>query len=90
MKILGGLKKLFKASYLETRFHPCSLSGSNSFQLWNIIICCVIGLNSQGVEMCNCHVLALSNAHECSFSQVPYLEWEEKITDLSNFVNNET
>ena len=39
--------------------------------------------------MCNCHTFALSDAHEYSFSQVPYLKREEKITDLSNFVNDE-
>ena len=44
---------------------------------------------TQGAEMCNCHMFALSNAHEYSFSQVPYLKREEKITDLSNFVNDE-
>ena len=27
--------------------------------------------------MCNCHMFALSNAREYSFSQVPYLEREE-------------
>ena len=39
--------------------------------------------------MCNCHMFALSVAHEHSFSQVPYLKQEEKITDLSKFVNDE-
>ena len=34
-------------------------------------------------------MFALSDAHEYSFSQVPYLKWEEKKTDLSNFVNDE-
>ena len=34
-------------------------------------------------------MFALSVAHEYSFSQVPYLKWEEKITDLSHFVNDE-
>ena len=34
-------------------------------------------------------MFALSDAHEYSFSQGPYLKQEEKITDLSNFVNDE-
>ena len=34
-------------------------------------------------------MFALSDAHEYSFSQVPYLKWEEKKTNLSNFVNDE-
>ena len=35
-------------------------------------------------------MFALSDARDYSFSQVPYLEREEKITDQSNFVNNVT
>ena len=41
--------------------------------------------NSQGVETCNSHMFALSDAREYSFSKVPYLE-REKITSQSNFV----
>ena len=46
--------------------------------------------NSQGVETCNSHMFALSDARDYSFSKVPYLEREEEITDQSNFVNNVT
>ena len=35
-------------------------------------------------------MFALSDARDYSFSKVPYLEREEKITDQSNFVNNVT
>ena len=35
-------------------------------------------------------MFALFDAREYSFSQVPYLEREEKITDQSNFVNDVT
>ena len=35
-------------------------------------------------------MFALSDAPDCSFSKVPYLEREEEITDQSNFVNNVT
>ena len=41
-------------------------------------------------ETCNSHMFALSDACDYSFSQVPYLEGEEEITDQSNFVNNVT
>ena len=34
-------------------------------------------------------MFALSDARDYSFSKVPYLEREEKITDQSNFVNIE-
>ena len=46
--------------------------------------------NSWGVETCNSHMFALSDARDYSFSKVPYLEREEEITDQSNFVNNVT
>ena len=35
-------------------------------------------------------MFALSDARDYSFSKVPYLEREEKITDQSNFVNDMT
>ena len=35
-------------------------------------------------------MFALSDAREFSFSQVPYLERDQKITDQSNFVNDVT
>ena len=35
-------------------------------------------------------MFALSGARDYSFSKVPYLEQEKKITDQSNFVNNVT
>ena len=35
-------------------------------------------------------MFALSDAHDYSFSQVSYLEREEKITDQSNVVNDVT
>ena len=41
-------------------------------------------------ETCNSHKFALSDAREFLFSQVPYLEREEKITDWSNSVNDVT
>ena len=44
--------------------------------------------NSWRVETCNSHKFALSDAREFLFSQVPYLEREEKITDRSNFVSS--
>ena len=47
-----------------------------------------VSRNSQGVEMCNSHMFALSDARDYSISKVPYLEREEEITDQSNFVNN--
>ena len=46
--------------------------------------------NSQGVEMSNSHMFALSNACDYSFSKVPYSERKEKTADLSSFVNNGT
>ena len=41
-------------------------------------------------QTCNSHMFALFDAREYSFSQVPYLEREEEITDQSNFVNDVT
>ena len=35
-------------------------------------------------------MFALSDARDYSFSKVPYLEQEKKITDQSNFLNNVT
>ena len=35
-------------------------------------------------------MFALPNAHDYSFSKVPYLERKEKMADLSYFVNNVT
>ena len=35
-------------------------------------------------------MFALSDAREFLFSQVPYLERDQKITDQSNFVNDVT
>ena len=35
-------------------------------------------------------MFALSDTRDYSFSKVPYLEREEKMTDPSNFVNNVT
>ena len=35
-------------------------------------------------------MLAMSAARDYSFSKVPYLKQEEKITDQSNFVNDLT
>ena len=49
-----------------------------------------IDRNSWGVETCNSQMFALSDARDYSFSKVPYLEREEKITDQSNFVYNVT
>ena len=41
--------------------------------------------------MCNSHLFAMSAARDYSFSKVPYLKQEEKITDLHpNFVNHLT
>ena len=46
--------------------------------------------NSWRVETCKSYMFALSDAGEFLFSQVPYLEPGEKITDWSNFVNKVT
>ena len=37
--------------------------------------------NPKGVETCNSHMFASSDARDYSFSKVPYLEREEEITD---------
>ena len=42
------------------------------------------------VEMFNSHMFAMTTALDYSFSTVPYLKQEEKITDQSNFVNDLT
>ena len=46
--------------------------------------------NSQGVETCNSHMFALSDDCEYSFSRVPYLEREERITVQSNLITDMT
>ena len=47
-------------------------------------------MKCERIKTCNSHMFVLSDARDYAFSEVPYLEREEKITEQSNFVNNVT
>ena len=85
-RLEGTISKPYVFLLSRERVHVAALLTLKA----NCFATLTVNRNPEGVETCNSHMFALSDARDYSISKVPYLEREEEITDQSNFVNNVT